>query len=155
MASATAPITTWRLGAATRGTPALPSSPTTTAPPDCRGSSSRGSPASGGAGEASLQAKPLRPDEGAEVLAQRLGILPGLVLGPAVELRRAEALDRALAPRRLGRGAPPVIGVDLLGEIALPVAILMQGRLQAEPRRDVSRLGGPAGAHAGDREYPL
>src|SRR5882724_5747719 len=64
-----------------------------------------------------LQPKPLRSHECPEVGAQRIGVLPRLVLRPAVERRLPEPRGVALAPIRLQRGAAAIIGLELRLEI--------------------------------------
>src|SRR5262249_7687339 len=64
--------------------------------------------AGGAVSQRSVEAETLVAHEGAEVGAQRLRILPRLVLGPAVERGFAEASRIALAPVRKLLGAAAV-----------------------------------------------
>src|SRR6266849_4805031 len=103
----------------------------------------------------SIQPKALPSHERAEIGAERLGIVPRLVLRPAIGGGLAPALGGALAPIGPQRLAAAVVGVETAREIARVVAILVQGRIEAEPRRDVSGLRGPADAEARDRDHAL
>src|SRR5262249_58672148 len=75
--------------------------------------------------------------ERAEIGTQRLGVLPRLVLGPAVEFRLAPTVGIALAGGGPPRRPAPVISVDLLREIARCVAVLVQPGRQGEPPPDL------------------
>src|SRR5216683_1786772 len=103
----------------------------------------------------SIQPKALGPHECAEIGAERLGIVPCFVLRPAIERRLAPALRGALAPIGSPRLAAAVVGVETARKIAGVVAILVQGGVEAEPRRDVSGLRRPADAEARDRDHAL
>src|SRR5712692_3581888 len=103
----------------------------------------------------SIQPKALGPHERAEIGAEGLGVVPCLVLGPAIGGGLAPALRGALAPIGPQRLAAAVVGVETAREIARVVAILVQGRIEAEPRRDVSGLRGPADAETRDRDHAL
>src|SRR5437879_3377537 len=74
----------------------------------------------------SIQTKALPAHEGAEIGALRHAVLPGLVLGPAIERRLAPARRVALVGVAVDRGAAPVIGIDAGGEIALVEAVDVQ-----------------------------
>src|SRR5437870_7403400 len=73
----------------------------------------------------SHQREALAPDERAKVVALRDRVLARLVLGPAVRLGVAEAIDVALAltRRRVPGLAAAIVRLELRGQIAIVVAI--------------------------------
>src|SRR5262249_20280689 len=103
----------------------------------------------------SIKAKTARAHVSPEVGALWHGVLPRLVLGPAVEGRFAPLVRRALLRVGTDDGAPPVIGLDLRGEIAVVIAVLMQGKGKAEAWRDGAILRRPSDAEAGHRDDAL
>src|SRR5580692_12756992 len=98
-----------------------------------------------------IEAKSLATHEGAKIRARRHAVLAGLVLRPAVKIRLAPALGAALPAIRPQRRPPPIVGVDLFGEIALAIAVFDHRGAQRKPRRDLAGLRRPADAEPGDR----
>src|SRR5690349_20173803 len=106
-----------------------------------------------GAARQSVQTEALGADELSEACAQGLGILPRLVLGPAVGSGMAPSFRSALA--RIGAHglATAIISFDPGILLAVPVAVLVQGHFQTEPGCDVPSLCRPARAKPGHGDH--
>src|SRR5580700_4861614 len=102
-----------------------------------------------------IEAKSLAAHERAKVRARRHAVLAGLVLGPSVKIRLAPSLRAALPAIRPQRRPPPVVGVDLFGEIALAIAVFDHRGTQRQARRDLAGLPRPTDAESRDRNDPL
>src|SRR5437762_3098082 len=97
----------------------------------------------------SIETEPLRPDEIAEIGPRRFGILPSLVLRPAVERSFAPTRRLALAAIRPHRRPTAVVGIDFGCEISLPIAIPNERGDEGKARGDLAALRRPADAEAG------
>src|SRR5437762_7408068 len=103
---------------------------------------------------ASGQAEALAADVGTEAVALGDGVLPRLVLRPAVALGIAPAVGQplALARRGVARLAPPVVVVDERLEPAVVVTVGVHGERRWQAQADPAGLRRVAETHAGYRE---